>query len=366
MKYISFLIKPASSLCNMRCRYCFYYDVADHREVRSYGIMQEDTMHALIDRALGLDDEADITFAFQGGEPTIAGLSYFENFISYVNSNRKNQVIHYALQTNGTLLNEEWADFFHQHHFLIGLSLDGYVELHDYMRKDALYEGTYKKVMKSIEILKQKKVDFNVLTVLSSYVSAHPQKLFTFYQKHDLKYIQFIPCLAGLDEKESEFSLRPKQFASFYKVFFDLWYKEYMKGNYISVTLFDNIIPMFVGYPPQQCGMLGHCAPQLVVESNGDIYPCDFYVLDQYCCGNIKEHTLYELVGCETMKKFLKEPRRSCESCKECAYEQICHRNCKRLNSAYYDDTYCGYKELLEYAGERMMKIAQQLRYQKR
>ncbi len=359
MKYISFLIKPASSLCNMRCRYCFYYDVADHREVRSHGIMQEDTMKALIDRALDLDEEADITFAFQGGEPTVAGLSFFEAFTSYVDANKKRQTIHYALQTNGTLLDERWADLFKRYHFLIGISLDGYMQLHDHLRKDAQYEGTFKRVMKSIELLKQKNVDFNILTVLSSYVSAHPQKLFAFYLKHDLKYIQFIPCLAGLEEKESEFSLHPKQFASFYKVFFDLWFKEYQKGNYISVTLFDNVIPMFVGYPPQQCGMLGHCAPQFVVESNGDIYPCDFYVLDQYCCGNIKDHSLYELASCDTMRKFLKEPRRDCESCKDCPFERMCHRNCKRLNSAYYDEVYCGYRELLEYAGERMARIAQ-------
>ena len=104
MKYISLLIKPASSLCNMKCRYCFYYDVADHREIRSHGIMKEDTMKDLIDSVLGLDEEADITFAFQGGEPTIAGLSYFKNFIQYVNENKAKQIIHYALQTNATLL----------------------------------------------------------------------------------------------------------------------------------------------------------------------------------------------------------------------------------------------------------------------
>ncbi len=362
MKYISFLIKPASSLCNMRCRYCFYYDVADHREVRSHGIMQEDTMQALIERALGLDGEADITFAFQGGEPTVAGIDYFRAFTSYVDAHKQRQTIHYALQTNATLLDEEWVALFQQQQFLIGVSLDGYAALHDHLRKDAAYEGTFKRVMRSVELLKRAKVDFNILTVLSSYVSAHPQKLFSFYQKHDLKYIQFIPCLAGLDEQESEFSLHPRQFASFYKVFFDLWYREYVKGNVISVTLFDNVIPMFAGYPPQQCGMLGHCAPQFVVESNGDVYPCDFYVLDQYRCGNVRENTLLELATCETMKGFLKEPRRSCAACGDCPFEGMCHRNCKRLNSAYYDDRYCGYRELLEYAGERMQQIARTLR----
>ena len=154
MKYISFLIKPASSLCNMRCRYCFYYDVADHREVRSHGIMQEDTMQALIERALGLDAEADITFAFQGGEPTVAGIDYFRAFTSYVDAHKQRQTIHYALQTNATLLDEEWVALFQQHQFLIGVSLDGYAALHDHLRKDAAYEGTFKRVMRSVELLK--------------------------------------------------------------------------------------------------------------------------------------------------------------------------------------------------------------------
>lgn len=358
MKYISLLIKPASSLCNMKCRYCFYYDVADHREIRSHGIMKEDTMKDLIDSVLGLDEEADITFAFQGGEPTIAGLSYFKNFIQYVNENKAKQIIHYALQTNATLLNEDWVDFFYENKFLIGVSLDVYEQLHNHLRKTANYEDTFKSVMKSIELLKKKKVDFNILSVLSSTLSKHPQKLFSFYKKNDLKYIQFIPCLAGLEEEGNEYSLSPKEFSSFYKTFFKLWLEEYKKGNVISVTLFDNVIPMFIGYPPQQCGMLGLCAPQFVVESNGDIYPCDFYVLDEYCCGNISKNSLIEIVKSEPMQRFLSEPRRECKVCTDCPFINICHKNCKRLNSAYYEEDYCGYREFLEYAYEDMRKIA--------
>ena len=125
MKYISFLIKPASSLCNMRCRYCFYYDVADHREVRSHGIMQEDTMQALIERALGLDGEADITFAFQGGEPLLAGLPFYEQFADAVKQLRQpKQNVRYAIQTNGCLLNAAWCSFFHKHNVLVGTFVD--------------------------------------------------------------------------------------------------------------------------------------------------------------------------------------------------------------------------------------------------
>lgn len=362
MKYISFLIKPASSLCNMHCRYCFYSDVSNHRLTKSYGIMNEVVMHAIIDRALALSDDAHITFAFQGGEPTLAGLTYFKAFTTYVDEHKKQQTIHYALQTNAILLDEEWADFFFVHKFLIGISLDGYAKIHDYFRVDNDNQETFKIVMKSIKLLKEKGVEFNILSVLNSTLAKHPQKLFSFYLKHDLKYVQFIPCIPGLDEKNNPYSLSPKQFASFYKKYFDLWLDELKRGNYMSVTLFDNIIPMFIKRLPQQCGMLGKCAPQFVIESNGDVFPCDFYVLDEYLCGNIVNDDLNGLAQNETLIKFLKEERRSCKACDDCPFINICHRNCKRLNLAYYDDIYCGYRDFLEYAYADMQKIANYLK----
>ena len=361
MKFISFLIKPASSLCNMRCRYCFYNDVINHRKIKSYGIMTEDTMYALINEALDYDDNTDITFAFQGGEPTLAGLTFFESFVKYVNRNLKNQKIHYVLQTNGILLNEEWCDFFKSNNFLIGVSLDGFKSMHNYFRKNAVYEDTFKQVFKSINMLKKKQVDFNILTVLTSSIAKHPQKLFNFYKANNLKYIQLIPCLPGLEENHTDFSLDPRQFTYFYKNFFDLWLKEYEQGNYISVILFDNLIAMFAGYHPHQCGMLGYCSPQYVIESNGDVFPCDFYVLDQYRCGNIKYDTITSLTNSIPMINFRAESRRECKKCIDCSFKKICNRNCKRLNVAYYDDNYCGYREFLEYVAIPMTNIAKSL-----
>lgn len=361
-KYISFLIKPASSLCNMRCRYCFYYDVSDHRDVKSFGIMKKETMEALIDKALGLGDEFDISFHFQGGEPTVAGLSYFEDFVAYVQKKKTNQTIHYALQTNASLLNEKWGDFFYKHHFLIGVSLDGYHEIHNHFRKDHEYKDTYKTVMNSIQLLKNKGVDFNILTVLTNTLAKHPQKLFSFYKKNNLKFIQFIPCIPGLGEEKNEYSLSPKLFASFYKTFFDLWEKELYQGNYISVSLFDNVISLFERGMAHQCGLLGKCSPHFVVESQGDIYPCDFYVLDKYSCGNIVRDDLMDIINSEKMSAFLSEERRPCQSCETCPFERMCHKNCKRLNIAYYDDHYCGYRDFLEYAYNDIVYISHRMK----
>lgn len=362
MKHISFLIKPASSLCNMRCRYCFYADVSAHREVKSHGVMQPQTMRALIDRALGLGEDAEVTFAFQGGEPTLAGLEFFRDFTRYVSDHRIKQTIHYALQTNGYLVDKEWAEFFHENNFLVGVSLDGYRDLHNWLRLDAAQEGTYDRVMHAIELLRAAQVDFNVLTVLTAQLAKHPQKVYKFYRQHKLDYVQLIPCLPGFDDEEGdEFSLTPEAFASFYKAFFRLWTEDFRRGHYMSVTLFDNVIPLFRGYPPQQCGMLGRCAPQFVVESNGDVYPCDFYVLDQYRCGNVQTDSLEDMATCDAVKTFLAEPRRDCSQCATCPFERICHKNCKRLNVAYYRQDYCGYRDFLEYAAPAMQQIARSL-----
>ena len=362
MKHISFLIKPASSLCNMRCRYCFYADVSAHREVKSHGVMQPQTMRALIDRALGLGEDAEVTFAFQGGEPTLAGLEFFRDFTRYVSDHRINQTIHYALQTNGYLVDKEWAEFFHENNFLVGVSLDGYRDLHNWLRPDASQWGTYDRVMHAIELLRAAQVDFNVLTVLTAQLAKHPQKVYKFYRQHKLDYVQLIPCLPGFDDEEGdEFSLTPEAFASFYKAFFRLWTEDFRRGHYMSVTLFDNVIPLFRGYPPQQCGMLGRCAPQFVVESNGDVYPCDFYVLDQYRCGNVQTDSLEDMATCGAVKTFLAEPRRDCSQCATCPFERICHKNCKRLNVAYYRQDYCGYRDFLEYAAPAMQQIARSL-----
>lgn len=361
MKRISFLIKPASALCNMRCRYCFYADVSEHRAVKTHGIMDDATMRALIDRALALADDADITFAFQGGEPTCAGLDYFERFVSYVGEHRGRQTVHYALQTNGYVIDEAWAAFFAAHDFLVGVSLDGYRDLHDWLRPDAAGKGTYRRVMDAIGVLRANGVAFNVLTVLTAQLAKHPQKLYRFYQCEHLNFVQLIPCLPGLDDDADEFSLTPELFSSFYKVFFRLWVDEFQRGTYRSVTLFDNLIPLFAGVRPQQCGMLGSCAPQFVVESTGDVYPCDFYVLDPYLLGNVTTDALEDMAASSALRSFLAEPRRPCSACADCPFEGICHKNCKRLNIAYYREDWCGYRDFLEDAAPVMQRIARAL-----
>lgn len=363
MKVLSFLIKPASSTCNLKCKYCFYADVSEHRQIKSNGIMHNDTMKSLIDKAFSaLDEDGEVTFAFQGGEPTVAGLDYFQKFCTYVDVKiKKSQKVHYAIQTNAYNINEEWCTFFYQYNFLVGVSLDGYKENHDYFRLTTGNKATYNIVVKALQLLRKYKVNVNVLTVLSKQLAKHPQKLYAFYKKADIQYIQLIPCLAGFDELDDPFALTPEIFAEFYKSFYDLWVKELQSGTYRSVSLFDNIIPMFEDIPPHQCGLLGYCSLQFVVESDGSVYPCDFYVLDKYNGGNIKEMDIIDIAKSETMQVFLKEDKNMSTLCNTCPFISICHGNCKRMNSLYFHDEYCGYQDFLKHAYPSMKILAKQL-----
>ncbi len=348
MKYFSVLIKPAS-ICNLNCSYCFYNDVTSHNETPSCSMMSEETMTSIILKSLSLFNEpVQITYAFQGGEPTCAGLQFFEKFTQLVDENKKDyHQIHYALQTNGTLLDSTWIPLFKTYHFLIGVSLDGFLENHNHFRKDKNENDTFDQVMNSITLLKNNNIETNILTVLTSELALYPERLYEFYQAHNIDYIQLIPCLPDLNHKDSSYSLTPQKFASFYKVFFDLWYKDYLLGNYRSVTFFDNIIPLFLGVPPQQCGYLGFCRIQFVIEADGSVYPCDFYTLDQYKMGNINHHDFKELFNSTVAQNFLKEPNRSSPLCKTCQFERLCHGNCKRLNITYFNSEYCGLQDFL-------------------
>lgn len=358
-KEISFMCKPASSLCNLRCTYCFYKDVSLNRNEESYGVMDINTAHTLIDKALNSEYEK-INFCFQGGEPLMAGSAYFKDFTEYVDKNNKGKTVNYALQTNLTLLNNEFVEVFKKNHFLIGVSLDGFMDNHDYFRKDINDNGSYEKIMDNIKWLEREEIDFNILTVFTKKLSLKPNRLFDFYLNNGFKYVQLIPCLPPLEDNPvmAKMALKPHDFLSFYKVFFDRWYEEYVKGNYISVTLFDDLIPMFKGITPNQCGMLGKCHLQLVVEADGSIYPCDFYVLDEYRLGNIKDNSLKDIVRSENADRFLRHKKKKCHECNDCQFINICHGNCRRLSECYYSESYCGYRHFLEYAAYRMNEIA--------
>ena len=361
MKYLSFLIKPASSSCNLACSYCFYRDVSKRRTTGSYGIMTEDVMKSLIDQAFtAIDHDGFLTFAFQGGEPTLAGLEYFRSFIKYVNSKKTGQSVYYSIQTNGTTMNEDWALFFKENHFLVGVSLDGYKSNHDHFRQDGTKSGTFDKIMMNIDLLKKFKVDFNILTVLTNRLAGHADAFYEFLKSEEFSYVQCIPCLGELTG-EGGYQLTAENYFKFYSRLYYLWYNDYVNGQYTSVTLFDNLLLMLTDRPPQQCGMMGLCTAQLVVEANGNVYPCDFYVLDQYYCGNLVTDSLDQIIYSEPMQNFLREKRILPPVCDTCPFFKICRGGCKRQNVVYLSKNECAHQKLLSYLYPSMSMIAKTL-----
>jgi uncharacterized protein len=324
--------------------------------------MSPETMEQLIERSVGTLENAEITFAFQGGEPTVWGLDHFKAFVGATQryADRHN-TIHWSIQTNGTLIDADWIAFFKEHRFLVGLSIDGPRRNHDHFRIQAHGLPTHDRVLETAKHLRAAGVDFNVLTVLTNTLAKQPDDLYRFYRQQGFTHVQLIPCLPGFDQNNDPFALTQDRFASFYSRFYQLWLEDYQKGYYLSVGLFDNIIPMFAGIPPIMCGMLGHCSPQYVIEADGSVYPCDFYVLDDYRCGNIATHRFDEILHSEPMQRFLKEPKRMSPLCADCPFKAMCHGNCKRMNVTYFDDQRCGYREFLTAAAPSMRQIAAQL-----
>jgi len=361
----SMLIKPASSLCNMRCKYCFYSDVSSHRDIITHGIMNQEITNALVTRVFEyVKKTAVISFAFQGGEPTLAGVTYFEYFIKRVGElNTENLTIHYSIQTNGMLIDDKYCQLFKKHKFLVGISQDGPRECHDCNRLGSHLEGTYDRVNKAIKLLEQYQVDYNIVSVITKQMAKKPQTLFRYYEKKKYAYVQLIPCLKSLDftpgDSLHKYDLTSHEYAQFLKAFFTLWYDAIKQNNYISVRQFDNLVLMLKGQAAEQCGLMGRCNLQCVVEADGSVYPCDFYVLDEFKQGNLFTHTIADILKAPAANAFL-----TCEVpkhpfCMDCKVYSICGGGCKRYRSFYSEDkSYCPYQDFLYTSYERLVEIA--------
>lgn len=370
MPPLSVLIKPASSLCNLRCRYCFYYDLSNNRDVKSYGIMTLEDLETLVKKAFDYA-EGVCTFAFQGGEPTIAGLDFFKQLMVLEKKyNVKNIQVNNSLQTNGTLITEEWAKFLHDNNFLVGVSIDGPKDINDLNRVDDKEKSTFPRVMETIRLFNKYKVEYNVLSVVSAANAKHAKKVYKFYKANDFKYVQIITCLDPLLEVpgQHKYSLTPKLYATFLKDLFDAWYEDVIKGEGISIRRFDNLIGMLMGYPAEECGMLGRCQCEFVIEADGGVYPCDFYVNDEWLMGNFKDKSFKELRESENATRFIDVSLHVDPNCRTCPYAPICKGGCRRSREPFQNgkpslNYFCpAYKEFYGYALPKLQDLAARLR----
>ena len=362
MNKLFILIKPSSSLCNMNCKYCFYEDISNIRDTKNYGFMQENTMKNIIDKSFNaITKNGDIHFAFQGGEPTLIGLEYFYSFINYTKrKNTKNINISYSIQTNGYLINDEWTELFVNNNFLVGLSFDLLEKIHDKLRiKNNL--PTYNIVLNTKEILDRYNVQYNILTVLSKELSHYPKEVYNEIKNKNIEYIQFIPCIGELENNIDiieEYSIKPHEFAYFYNSIFKMWEKDILNGHYLSISFFDNISELLAGYPPTTCGIDGICHNHLVIESNGNIYPCDFYCIDKYYSGNINTDDLIDVINNQNRINFTNDLKKINTKCTSCQFYRLCNSGCKRMyNNIYIEDNFCGMENFLKNNINSIIKI---------
>lgn len=369
MPPLSILVKPASSACNLRCSYCFYADEASARAVPNYGLMSREVSRALIEKAAGAA-EGRISFLFQGGEPTLAGLEFYREFAARVGEMAPaGLAVQYAIQTNGTLLDGEWCRFFRENQFLVGLSLDGNRECHNRFRRDGAGKGTYDQVVRAARLLERAGVEFNVLTVVTGYLARHIRSVFAALCKGGFRYQQYIPCLDPLESERGGqgYSLSPAQYGEFLKTLFDLWYQELEQGRYWSIRYFDNLMWMLDGHAPEQCSMGGCCGLQYLVEADGSVYPCDFYGLDRWRLGSVLDNAWTELDEAREELGFIRESQRVPEECGRCRWYPLCRNGCRRdrlmeeggLGRNYY----CGaYRDFFAYALPRLERARRLLR----
>lgn len=359
MPNISVLIKPASGMCNMECKYCFYHDEGKNRETESYGFMSEETLERVIKKALDFSDTS-CSFIYQGGEPLLHGLDFFKKAMEIQKKyNISNRNISNALQTNGISLNKEWAEFLKENHFLVGVSLDGIPFTHDSFRVDKKGRGTFEQVIQGIDLLKEYKVDFNILTVVNALTAKKISQIYRFYKQSGYNYLQFIPCLSPLGKEEERFpyTLTPKDYGHFLKTLFDLWYQDFIKGHMIHIQQFEEYIRMLLLMPPTVCGMSGICSCQHVVEADGEVYPCDFYVLDEYKLGNLNEVSFIEINKKRRELGFIEESVEVHEDCRKCTYMPICRGGCRRYRTP--KNCFCtSYYAFFDYVIHRLEEIA--------
>lgn len=370
MPAISVMIKPSSGMCNMSCDYCFYRDETQKRSQESYGFMSEKTLKNVIRKTM-LRAEGMISYAFQGGEPTLRGLAFFQKVVEYQNQYNKNKIqVHNALQTNGLLINEDWCRFLKENHFLVGVSLDGTKEIHDTYRHTRKDGGpTFDLVCNAIRLMESYGVDFNILTVVNQAAAENIQEIYSFYRQKKWNYQQYIACLDPLDEPhgQNEYSLDPEQYGQFLIRLFRLWYKDWKKGRQPYIRQFENYIGILLGHFPEACDQRGTCSVQNVVEADGSVYPCDFYMLNDYCLGNFNENRLDEIDAKRKEIGFLERSLKLDPDCKHCAYYRLCRGGCQRNRDwtpeiQAYQNYFCqSYRMFFDACLNEMEEIARSL-----
>lgn len=366
-KQFSLLIKPTSADCNLNCGYCFYHQRStDPYESDQIHKMNDDVLISIISQYLEISGQYG-AFSWQGGEPLLMGIEFFKKVVEFQQMyGYSGQYVGNSVQTNAILVTPDFAKLFHDYSFLLGVSLDGPEEYHDYYRKTYSGDGTFHKVMEGVNMLREHKVEFNILSVVNDLTVKKPDEIYSFFLENGFNFLQFIPAVEFDREtgQVTDYSVKPKDYGDFLCRLFDLWYNN---GNpTVSIRMFDNIASIYAGVKSEACVYMKECGNYAVIEYNGDVYPCDFFVEKPLFLGNLMEIPLKDIVIGEKMQVF---SRQKCgatiDACKKCRWEYICHCGCPHFRYNGGIDYLCeSCKNFFDYTENRFRILAERLRRQ--
>jgi uncharacterized protein len=345
------MAKPVGASCNLDCKYCFYLEKEQLYVPQQSRRMQPEVLEVFIKGFIDAHSAPEVTFAWQGGEPTLYGLKTFETIVALQRKYAGGKKIHNALQTNGTLLTNEWGEFLARENFLVGISIDGPPKYHDTYRVNRRGQPTFAAVLKGLHILKAYKVEFNTLTVVNRLNSEHPEEVYKFLRRHGSGHMQFIPLverlpqegahhcglkLAGPPHPEdegrplvTEWSVRPKAFGNFLAKIFDIWAKEDVGKVFIQT--FEGTLGSMLNRGGGFCVTSPECGQALALEHNGDVYACDHFVYPEFNRGNIMEKSFAEMVRSPEQLAFGRAKSESLPGqCRECPFLKLCYGGCPK------------------------------------
>jgi uncharacterized protein len=366
-KLSSVLIKPAGPDCNMACTYCFYLEKSELFSTTNIHRMNEKTLEETIRQVLTYG-ERDVSFAWQGGEPTLMGLSFFQKAVELQQKYGRGHSVGNGLQTNGLLISDDWADFLAEYRFLIGLSLDGPEHIHNKYRRFRNGKGSWSRIVDKARLLLDKGVATNALTVVNDYSVNYPEEIYSFHKSLGLNYMQFIPCLE-LDPKNpfkvAPFSVPPEKYGRFLCKLFDLWRADF-DGDVAttSIRFFDSLFHIYVDLSPPECTLLRECGVYVVIEHNGDVFACDFFVDPEWRLGNIMESRIVDMLNSSKQTRFGQMKAALLEECKKCDWLHTCRGGCTkdRIHSPSNKELnfFCSsYKMFFEHAHTHFEKLAE-------
>ena len=339
------MLKPAGAHCNLACKYCYYLEKNKLYPTAQRHLMSDEMLELFTREYIEAQTMNQVLFTWHGGEPLLRSIDFYRKALSLQQKYAGGRRIDNVIQTNGTLLTDEWCEFFAQNHWLVGISIDGPQPDHDHYRLTAAGKPSWKKVMQGIKLLKKHGVEWNAMAVVNAYNANHPLEFYRFFKENGCQFLQFTPIverltrhedgrnLASLADKDeislSEASVAPEQWGYFLCAIFDEWVRKDV--GKIFVEIFDCTLANWMGISPGICAYSKECGHAGVMEHNGDVYSCDHFVFPEYKLGNIRDHSLIDMLYGEQQQEFSRLKHSSLpRQCKECDMEFACHGECPK------------------------------------